>query len=578
MKDTKIKLSRAAKLLEALTQIHEEENIFDGMTEATITIDKVILANREGSDDDRKMLKCGQELSYEEAQDLLFAADYEFNARPDSLGYDKVNVEVFFHIDGAEDKKDTARLRIDIGDGKFGADALDILAFVKKIIEEHCPNLKLSISNQPVAYNKEAYEAKYGTKAEHVKKFLAEHPLVLPTDIDYNRKTPEEIAIGDIYVDSEHSDYTGKNYYAFYKVVKRTKAQVTLKPIGANIIKGYQADKNDNVEEVCYYVPNEAKEPATRNFGMNFDKPFRIKQGYSGGIMLVQGSGYDSVYVRPWSGKALQESLETPKSELSSLAESLNNVLESLAPFKLTTEEKEHLLADGHSEDDLVQIQKAANAYKTTYEIDGRRINRDEAIALLGRENFISGLARSAFHWTAARDTLNGETITFDSGKLHEGEVISFTDYKNAKEGVNTDEPKLAVNGEEPPKPEEQVEDKPKLKPAEAKDYTENGTKKPNDVAVGDILYSSWGYGMTNVDYYRVIDRTKASFRLEKLDVIREADNDDSGRVIPADVNVPDKEVDGKIFRIGKYVVGKLSPYQRLYYWNGKPHTYTSFD
>ena len=62
----------------------------------------------------------------------------------------------------------------------------------------------------------------------------------------------------------------------------------------------------------------------------------------------------------------------------------------------------------------------------TKYELtdaDGRetirRISRKEAIELLGRETWLSGLDRSAFHWSAMRQTKDDKGyVYFDSSKL----------------------------------------------------------------------------------------------------------------------------------------------------------------
>ena len=65
-------------------------------------------------------------------------------------------------------------------------------------------------------------------------------------------------------------------------------------------------------------------------------------------------------------------------------------------------------------ESDIPQIERAAA--KTRYKTEnGKRISRQEARALLGEKEFFSGLARSAFHWTAARETKDGKKIYFDS-------------------------------------------------------------------------------------------------------------------------------------------------------------------
>lgn len=45
-------------------------------------------------------------------------------------------------------------------------------------------------------------------------------------------------------------------------------------------------------------------------------------------------------------------------------------------------------------------------------------ITRDEAVTRLGRLDYLSGIARSAFHFTAMRITEDGKVILFDSSRL----------------------------------------------------------------------------------------------------------------------------------------------------------------
>lgn len=86
--------------------------------------------------------------------------------------------------------------------------------------------------------------------------------------------------------------------------------------------------------------------------------------------------------------------------------------------FLLTDEDKKILLDWGNTEEDLDQIELEANVcvftqlYKSKPE---RPITRDEAIKLLGRREFLSGIDRTAFHWTAERQNGN-KRVSFDSG------------------------------------------------------------------------------------------------------------------------------------------------------------------
>lgn len=62
------------------------------------------------------------------------------------------------------------------------------------------------------------------------------------------------------------------------------------------------------------------------------------------------------------------------------------------ASMKLTKEDKKLLLSLGCAERDLGQIDEAVR--KTTYKYRNRRIDWEEAIELLGRENFLRGILR----------------------------------------------------------------------------------------------------------------------------------------------------------------------------------------
>lgn len=103
--------------------------------------------------------------------------------------------------------------------------------------------------------------------------------------------------------------------------------------------------------------------------------------------------------------------------------------------MKFTDKDKKYLLEKIYGgieqtfKEDLPQIEEAADVTKYSlvkYEEDNwrgkyteHRISKTAAIKLVGREGWLSGLARSAFHWTACR-TLddNRRAVSFDSKKL----------------------------------------------------------------------------------------------------------------------------------------------------------------
>lgn len=89
--------------------------------------------------------------------------------------------------------------------------------------------------------------------------------------------------------------------------------------------------------------------------------------------------------------------------------------------MKLTDADKKLLICWGHTEKDFRQIEEAFQKNKTKYKLGSVRISRDEAIRILGRRQYLSGISRSAFHYTAAREvpmSMSGEVVYFDSSAL----------------------------------------------------------------------------------------------------------------------------------------------------------------
>lgn len=74
---------------------------------------------------------------------------------------------------------------------------------------------------------------------------------------------------------------------------------------------------------------------------------------------------------------------------------------------------------ENESEEDKEQIKRALKCtkYKLCGDYTTTSISRKKAIEILGKEMFVSGLERSAFHWTAAR-TNEDKTVLFDSSSL----------------------------------------------------------------------------------------------------------------------------------------------------------------
>lgn len=87
----------------------------------------------------------------------------------------------------------------------------------------------------------------------------------------------------------------------------------------------------------------------------------------------------------------------------------------------LTNEDKQYLIDCGYEKEDFNQIARAIS--KTTYKYKGEKITAEKAVVIVGREAFLSGLARSAFHFTASREGKDGNHVYFNSHNLFKGQL-----------------------------------------------------------------------------------------------------------------------------------------------------------
>ena len=115
----------------------------------------------------------------------------------------------------------------------------------------------------------------------------------------------------------------------------------------------------------------------------------------------------------------------------------------------------------------------------------------------------------------------------------------------------------------------------------------EAGNEQPfeNPFKEGDILYSSWGYTMRLVDFYKVISSSKSFVKLAHL-VDYNSQQDEygqAGKKMPKlDQTEPDSNVDGRRFKVhirddGKAFV-KINNYEWAEMWDGKPKSFDTYD
>lgn len=251
-------------------------------------------------DDDR--FPCGKELSYEEAQAIIFEQDYKFRNTGNDVydfmgGYDKLHLTATVMHDGQEVKE---HVRVDIGDGikgKDGANPIDI---------RHKLSYKYDIANPDVEYKLSEYEAKYGTREENIDKFIQTHQVDLPKGTDYTKKTIADIAVGDIFMDVSVDNYYSKSVYTFFRVVKKTPKSVWLEQLDKEKI-GVPTKVRDNgkltVDMIKMVMPTD-KVIEGKYTGFDLSKPFKLDTGYYEKSVCAR-QGRDSLIA--WDGQAKAE-------------------------------------------------------------------------------------------------------------------------------------------------------------------------------------------------------------------------------------------------------------------------------
>ena len=144
----------------------------------------------------------------------------------------------------------------------------------------------------------------------------------------------------------------------------------------------------------------------------------------------------------------------------------MSKVEEAKNNLKLSDSDIKYLKEIGHTDEDIPQIEEALN--DTVYTVadvekaedgttiipdeeDDKVITAQEAREILGDETFLSGLSRSAFHWTSGRYNAD-ETkyVGFDSSKLFESKKLhedKEEDIKHLEADLETNLEELLLNG-----------------------------------------------------------------------------------------------------------------------------------
>lgn len=88
----------------------------------------------------------------------------------------------------------------------------------------------------------------------------------------------------------------------------------------------------------------------------------------------------------------------------------------------MTKYQEEYFKAHGESEDSFRQLNEAMRRTKYTLvtPYTSRKIRKEEAVEILGEDEYLSGIQRSAFHGTATRKVMGQlfQMVLFDSSAL----------------------------------------------------------------------------------------------------------------------------------------------------------------
>ena len=71
--------------------------------------------------------------------------------------------------------------------------------------------------------------------------------------------------------------------------------------------------------------------------------------------------------------------------------------------MKLTNKDKDYLLSIGYKNEDFADIENTSIRYELIIFDVSIKINQKEAVKILGRNDFLSGIGRATFHGSAWR-------------------------------------------------------------------------------------------------------------------------------------------------------------------------------
>lgn len=97
---------------------------------------------------------------------------------------------------------------------------------------------------------------------------------------------------------------------------------------------------------------------------------------------------------------------------------------------------------------------------------------------------------------------------------------------------------------------------------------------KKAEIQKGSILYSSWGYEQTNIDFYIVLNRKNDFITIQEIGQIKTFQSSDSGTCIPDATNLIGEPFKKKI---SKYASVKFASFKSGYLCDDTPKHFSSY-
>ena len=96
-------------------------------------------------------------------------------------------------------------------------------------------------------------------------------------------------------------------------------------------------------------------------------------------------------------------------------------------------------------------------------------------------------------------------------------------------------------------------------------------------VNVGEIFVCSWGYGQTNIDYYKIIEVLNKSVVIAPIGQTRNYTGNMQGECVPDPTKVGTKRMTKRINSYNNNVCLKINSFSTAFKWNGKTNIFTEW-